>query len=509
MNNKGKSEKSHYTFYYDESEHSRKINQKTIQASNFSNNFISVILGYSSEQRIDIEKRFNIFKEKYKSMLVNNELKSTSIKFKNGFATITKHRMPFINDFLDLIDEDIFFYFSVLNKTEYIINQIFKNYDNNLLKDMDNLRYSICKAVSLYKPKRVIDAIYNEGDIIKELKIFLQERIEANKVNMTLKARENDIFIEILEILVTYNKDFIVNWNYSTSFDGFKKYLIENNIRNYTLILDKEGNEEESSNTLIAARSVAINEVTEEDSKDHVGIQIADMLAGVIAKFIKTLEEDSQYKNIEEATNKKLLSKKWFLINKSQLALYKKMYVIVMWNNNSWFKTYSGIYADNFIQFISLLVYFYNYESFEEYQKVDLELHTEQYNNLVCHTLEEHFSRMTSKLPITPIDENDGVFYNKKGAKCYIDWTKHEFLEIPKNKDGKTYKVLSVGFFGKMEQPNLTVENNGKVDCYLLPMDLLDWTITCIGFSNMGEKLFPNKVNFCFINDNYYAEILK
>ena len=508
MNNYDKSENSLYTFYYDESEHSRKINQKTIQAGNYSNNFISVIIGYSEEQRIDVEQKFNIFKEKYKSMLVNDEFKSTSIRLKNGFSSITKHKMPFINDFIDLIGEDILFYFSVLNKTEYVINQIFKNYDNSFLMDMDSLRYSICKALSLYKPKRVIDAIYNEGDVVKELKIFLQERIKANKFNMTLKARENRMFTEMLEILVTYNKDFIVDWNYVISFDGFKKYLNENNIRNYTLILDKEGSEEEDSNTLIAARKAAINEVTEDDSKDHVGIQIADMLAGIIAKFIKTLEEDFQYKNIEETTSKKLLSKKWFFINKNQLALYKKMYVLVILNNNSWFKTYSGIYADNFIQFVSLLEYFNNYESFEEYQKVDLELHAEYYNSLVYQDLEDHFSRMSFKLPITPIDDNDGVFYNKKGAKCYIDWTKHEFLEIPKVKSGKTYNVLSVGIFGNMEQPNLTIENNEQVSCYLLPMDLLGWAITCIGLSNMGEKLFPNKVKFGVINDNYYAEVL-
>lgn len=508
MSSYDESENLSYTFYYDESEHNRKINQKTIQASNYSNNFISVIIGYSEEQRIEVEQKFNVFKEKYQSMLVNNEFKSTSIRLKNGFSSITKHKMPFINDFIDFISEDILIYFSVLNKTEYVINQIFKNYDDSFLMDMDSLRYSICKALSLYKPQRVTDAIYNEGEVVNELKFFLQERIEANKFNMTLKIRENRMFTEMLEILVTYNKNFIVDWNYVIPFDGFKKYLNENNIKNYTLILDKEGSEEEDSNTLIAARKADINEVTEDDSKDHIGIQIADMLAGIISKFIKTLEDDFQYKNIEETTSKKLLSKKWFSINENQLNLYKKMYAIVMLNNNSWFKTYSGIYADNFIQFISLLEYFNDYKSFEEYQKVDLGLHSEYYNALVCHILEDHFSRMRSKLPITSVDDNNGVFYNEKGARCYIDWTKHEFLEIPKDEGGKVHNVLSVGFFGNMEQPSLTIEHNGQVNCYLLPIDLLDWAITCISFSSMGEKLFPNKVKFGVINDIYYAEIL-
>lgn len=34
-----------YNFYYDESEHSRKINQKTITADNYYDSFIAVVVG--------------------------------------------------------------------------------------------------------------------------------------------------------------------------------------------------------------------------------------------------------------------------------------------------------------------------------------------------------------------------------------------------------------------------------------------------------------------------------
>ncbi|CAM4209062.1 hypothetical protein [Lederbergia lenta] len=152
MNITGNENQKGYTFYYDESEHSRKINQKTIQAGNYSNNFIAVIIGYANGRKSDIEQEFNKFKDKYQSRLINNEFKSTSIKLKNGFASINKHNISFLNDFLDLINEDILLYFSVLNKIEYVTNQIFKDYKNSLLIDMDKLRYSISKSVSLYNP---------------------------------------------------------------------------------------------------------------------------------------------------------------------------------------------------------------------------------------------------------------------------------------------------------------------------------------------------------------------
>lgn len=497
-----------YTFYYDESEHSRKINQKTIQADNYSNNFISVIIGYANGRKEDIEHEFNKFKDEYKHRLVRNEFKSTSIKLKNGFASINKHNISFLSDFLNLIDEDILLYFSVLNKIEYITNQIFRNYRNNILIDMDKVRYSISKSVSLYKPQNVIEAIYNNGDIIGELKTFFQERIEANNTNIILKERENGMFKELIVILDDCDKDIKIDWEYTISFGGFKKYLDENGIKEYQLILDKEGNENEDSNTLVAAREMNIKNVIEDDSKNHIGIQIADMLAGIISKFIKMLEEDLAYKKIEEATTKKLLPKEWFCLNSNQFVMYKKMHKIITKLNNSWFKSYTGIYADNLVQFISLLNYFDRYESFQDYREISLESHPEFYNTLAISILENHFSRMAFKLPINPITENDGIYYNQRGAKCYRDWTKHNFLEIPHTEAGKIYNVLSVGFFGNMEQPNITVENNNQIECYLLPLELLNWTIDCVSVSRIAGNVFPSQVRLGVIDDQYYAEIM-
>lgn len=508
MNITGNANQKGYTFYYDESEHSRKINQKTIQAGNYSNNFISVIIGYANGRKSDIEQEFNNFKNKYQSRLVNNELKSTSIKLKYGFAAINKHNISFLNDFLDLIDEDILLYFSVLNKIEYITNQIFGNYENSLLIDMDKLRYSISKSVSLYKPQNLIEAIYNDGDIVGELKKFFQERINANNSNIALKEKENSIFNDIVVILNDCNKDFKIDWEYTISFDGFKKYADENGIKDYQLILDKEGNKNEDSKTLVAARKMNIKNVIEDDSKNHIGIQIADMIAGIISKFIKMLEEDLAYKNIKDATSKKLLPKEWFDINSNQFVLYIKMYKIIIQMNNSWFKSYSGIYADNLIQFITLLNYFNSYENYQDYREISLEMHPELYNNLAITTLKDYFSTLSFKLPIYPITENEGIYYNQRGAKCYLDWTKHNFLEISNAESEKIYNVLSVGFFGNMKQPNVTIENNNQIECYLLPLELLNWAISCVSLSNMGSNLFPSQVRFGVINNKYYAELI-
>ena len=46
-----------YQFYYDETEHSRVINQTTITSSNYCDNFITVIVGWKSEDEEMIRKK--------------------------------------------------------------------------------------------------------------------------------------------------------------------------------------------------------------------------------------------------------------------------------------------------------------------------------------------------------------------------------------------------------------------------------------------------------------------
>lgn len=52
-----------YQFYYDESEHSRKINSNTITSENFYDNFVSVIVGWNSIDQLEIEHKYLVFED--------------------------------------------------------------------------------------------------------------------------------------------------------------------------------------------------------------------------------------------------------------------------------------------------------------------------------------------------------------------------------------------------------------------------------------------------------------
>ena len=185
---------STYNFYYDESEHSRKINYETVSASNYYDNFVSMIVGWTSE-KTDFLSKHVAFERKYADRKDRNgELKSTTLqqkRFKYGFASLNKQNIQFINDFLSLFDEDIHIYFSVASKIEYLILQLFHEYKNSVRIDADLMKYSITKALVMYRPQEIIKCIYELPEqFLEKLKKFFQGRIERNKSSLALKQTE-------------------------------------------------------------------------------------------------------------------------------------------------------------------------------------------------------------------------------------------------------------------------------------------------------------------------------
>lgn len=72
----------HFEFFYDESEHSRKINYSTVVSENYYDNFLTTIVGWqTADEEIVLEKYFN-FEKTYSDRKSDGELKSTTLKKK-------------------------------------------------------------------------------------------------------------------------------------------------------------------------------------------------------------------------------------------------------------------------------------------------------------------------------------------------------------------------------------------------------------------------------------------
>ncbi|APO43872.1 hypothetical protein BS614_07520 [Paenibacillus xylanexedens] len=504
---------SKYSFYYDESEHSRKINHKTITAENYFDSFIAVVVGWHSNKQAGLYERYATFESKYQHRQSNGELKSTTIKqsqLKSGFASLNADNLSLLEDFVTLFDERIFVYYAVTSKIEYIIHQLFEDYDNSLFVDMDAMKYSITKAIVLYQPSKIMAGMYNDtGELIGLLKDFFIAQIEKDKANETLKQKEIEQFSQILLLLGDVSRIKTIDWNYEIAFVGFSRFLDEKGICDYSITIDKEG---ENSNTVKAAERVGLCSVSEADSLTSCGIRMADMLAGIISKLLKALNNAMEYASPQEMINKKILDKRWFILNERQLALYKKFHQVAIELNNAWYKAFAGVYSDDLIEFIALLSFMNRFKSVEDIKK-DIDIQGEYFNAYCCEHLADYFEQMRNdrQIPALPIDavtdndlSNDFVI-NRRGAKVYFDIDRQPLLVI---KNGhQTFDVLSVGLSKEMI-PVVTIVEENEVKCYRIPRELSEWAMTIVGLANMGEKVFPSKVVFSKTKDGYVADIL-
>ncbi|MDR0918032.1 MAG: hypothetical protein LBM93_02090, partial [Oscillospiraceae bacterium] len=487
-----------FNFYYDESEHSRKINYNTVTAENYCDCFITAIVGWNETDEKILCSEYLNFEQKYSDRKSNGELKSGTIRqsqLKYGFASLNNDNIKFIEDFLSLFNKKTYIYYCLNSKIEYIIKQIFENYENSLIYDMDILRYSTTKAIITYKPVKVLSSIYGEPEyFVDALKEFFKERIELNQNNINLKYQENKIFEQILFILHNTSSVKELNWSYSTSFIGFRNYLDENLITEYSLCIDKEG---ENSNTLNSAIESGIKNVFEADSKTYFGIRIADMLCGIIGKLVKSLDNDFNYATEEDTIKKNLLSIEWFQLNERQLNLYKKLYSVLIEINKSWYKAFSGYFSDDLVTLIALANFMNHYNTIDEING-NLKMQPEYFNGCATAHLSEYFERLQNshlqRIKPLPVDaETNGekeFTINRRGAKVYYDVSKHPYLPI---KDGaNVYDVLSVGIHGANATPIITINESGKAFCYRLPHGLSEWAMTAVGFANLNEHMFPS-----------------
>lgn len=492
-----------YKFYYDETEHSRNITQGTLENSNYYENFITVIVGWDEKKEQELEKRYLEFENKYEERKHKGELKSSAIKlgqFKNGFASMSQENLELVSDFLDLFDDDIYIYFSVQSKVEYILLQLLAQYRNNLMVDIDAMRYSLVKAIHVYHPENVIDAMYNRpGELIDEIRSFLKKRIEANKKNLALKQRENEAFMQALIILDDLSAVSTFEWDYHMSFDGFDRFLTEQSIDHYSLIIDREGSEQK---TLKAAIDMGHINSYEQDSKEAFGIRMADMLAGIIAKFMKSLSValTSDYKELQKV----LLDKNWFRLDDNKRCIYRKLHHVLSEINDSWYKSFASTYADDLISFISLLEYIDNVSA-EEMQK-SLEMQGEYFNGFVCDALQQYYSRIHNKLKTEPINLiNNEYFFNKWGAKVYVDARKQSGLEIENGM--RECDVVNAGMDAN-GVPTITIKEDDKYVCYGIPVQLKDWVGTIMALKNRGQDMFPARVRFTKNANKWYADLL-
>ncbi len=479
-----------YKFYYDESEHSRKLTLETVNDDGFYDGFVAVIVGWDESDEADIERRYERFECMHSDRKSNGEIKSTTVKPKqlaHGFASLGKANLSLIGDFLSLFDEKVRVYLCYESKTEYVAEQLFKDYGNTGGIDADLMRYSIVKSIVQYQPKSVVNAMYDDpSSLVDRLREFYYERIRQGIENIQLKRKEVDQYGQILMLLEGARRVETLDWDYSEPFVGFLKYLTEVGISDYSLVIDREDKTED------AARRLGIERSSGGDSKDYFGLRMADMLAGVVCKLMKALHKELRYHHEGEFVQRRLVGETWFQLDDRRLGLYKKLDDIAIRTNNARYKVYAGSYSDDLVMLIALLTLMRGLGSAAELRSVAREC-PERLNTIACEMLGDHYRRV--------MDKSDNEI--RVGSVPII--SEARAMLLPEGQ--KTVNVLSVGY-DSLGIPLILIDEGEMAVCYRLPDDLREWAYTLAGIAGSDLNVLPSIVLFTTRRGKHYADIL-
>ncbi len=486
--------------YYDESEHSRKINNNTISNENYYDDFIGSYVKIRNSKISKFNEDYITFENKYSERKSKGELKSTTIKkrfLKYGFASTNRDNISIINDLLDIISE-VEVLITLTSKVEYLANQILVNYENDIMIDADALKYTLAKSINIYKPIEVITSIENKDeDLITKLINFYKNRILLNQKNILLKKQENNTFKQLLMVLLEVNTNVKLDWEYNETFELLKNEMIKDNDK-YSLILDKEG----TGKTLSTAEQCGIKNVKEDDSCNQYGLRCADMIAGIIGKLLKAIDSNINEISYDEKLERKLLSKEFFNMNENQYKLYLKLYKLIKMGNLKILST--SYYKDSLIILKTLINYIASYNEFSKFKLKNQEEHKNLFDKKVMQEIYEYIKMMPNKLPLIEVDLSEDYHIGNHGEKIYKNINRHDYLDLSKSE--QIYHVLNVGI-----RPNgdatITIEIGNKAKCFRLPNKMKNWAMEKVILANTGVNLFPAKINFVNLKDKIRIEI--
>lgn len=354
-------------YFYDESEHSRKITTSTVFSDNFYHSFVTATIGIDVNNLEKIYASYRDFENKYKDRAdKSGEIKSKVLgkpkHFKYGFVSNPKQNKDFILDYLKFIDDnDLTVYYSFENKFDLIIRQIFVD---KLFMPF-NYVYSLSKLITLYQPEAVIDSMlssnFNIVSFFEVLFDFLKGIRKRDLSNMPLKHTEyamcNMLLDELDSIRRNYDLSlfkFSLDWTYGRPFDGL---YVHGCPLDSQIIIDHDGEDLVESLSVKSAKKLGFKCASSANSKAVIGLRIADIMVGLITQFTKAIHNNLVYTDLSDGINRKTLDSRWFKVSLIDHELYMYLNKILCKNNlndKGMYPLFTSYYPDNMLNLLSL-----------------------------------------------------------------------------------------------------------------------------------------------------------
>ena len=382
--------------------------QETIRASNPYNEekkiklgndnmhvYVADVIKINKNSLSVIEENYKLLEKKYiASRNFDKELKGKDIldkNFKFGIASMKNREIDFYNSLIDLLHENqVDNLLLSINKMSLVADNrlthwILKLEKKRFIESAWLLKYSLVKYLEIEASASVILSIFDSNksnrEVLTEIQKDLGAFIERNKNINRMRGQigEYKMLIQTIKtkkhlISTSSFEEVSFDWEkLSFDIDLWMTEMSQNtkfHIQSTELILD-EGIPLQPFNKF---DFLSVKE--EEDSVDHVGLRISDVLIVFMGKVISKLANDVRYDK-KQPGERKLLSKSWFELEEKQFDLLKKMKEY-FFPDNSTYCFVVDVYFDDAALLQTYFEYVSTYESFDSY-KAQAENHVDNH----------------------------------------------------------------------------------------------------------------------------------
>ncbi len=345
----------------------------------------------------------------------NKELKGLDLlktNFDYGIASMRENEVHFYLSLFKMLDEyNVKNLLFMVSKMSIITSSRLTNFFYFLDEETEFspfiAKYVLTKYAEIEASKKVIESLLDKKlpirPLLKLVKEDLNRIINNNQDNMRM-ARQLDIYQQLIiamDRVIKNHKVKLVEPDSGLSFDWDKvkwafdlwiteQRLLDNQIE-WMLFLD-EGIPSGTFNGLEISRIIEGC-----DSKDHVGLQITDMIVVLIGKLVSQMTANTRY-DFANPDKRVLLNENYFDFNEQQYNLVVELNKFLL-NREARYHFVNDAYFDESLLLQVYIGYIASFDNFNQYASVGPREHVDRYfQNFVKQSEEKYSEGMKNEL---------------------------------------------------------------------------------------------------------------
>lgn len=408
-----------YLIYSDESNHDRSITKKNeetfsvlnIDKKNQSREYVRSYCVISSGINQNLKKRFIESENTLRNPLATNksyEIKATDCLKITGKMGVTQVEDKYINHLMNCLDMIREFSMKLIivnyNKIEYIIEQSLV-IDIKRLKKIDRLyneesvKYSYAKYIQNHYTDNLLEILFSEKNSQTDYKIK-REILRINKMLKKYPLKKNEFLVGrtmgkmIEQQFISFNAKESYSWNYNLETNLMIEYLDNQNIsKKYNIVFDKGTKATKVFKEKVKGNK-SIGIVKDSDSKEDEILRFVDWMATFFGKLLRSYSNSMK---INRRENEEIalgtvadLERDWFNLSKLQYELIQKMDKLFKSNAISFL---SGVLADNSLGLLNYFDYVGSFESYEQFNRIELYRHGQRNNYNLNSVWQEYYKQ--------------------------------------------------------------------------------------------------------------------